>query len=275
MSIIKNDYKKLFFSKGSCSQSTSFILNREFFDNRETEELASSLLAAGPNQDGHQCGILWGSALSAGAKSSRTFKDINDATFAAITVTQELIKSFEIRTKCVNCREITKCNWKKPWGALKYFATGKVFTCLDNIDKWIPEAINIINENQSKPYCKSTNCTLSCASEVIKKMGATEEEMVIVAGFAGGIGLSGQACGALGAVIWFKSLDWCNRNPGKTPPFFNNTYVKKTLQIFKDSTDSEMLCSKISGTVFNTSTEHTAYIQNSGCKDLINALAQI
>ncbi len=47
-------------------------------------------------------------------------------------------------------------------------------------------------------------------------MGATEEESIMVAGFAGGIGLSGHACGALGAVVWYKMLDLNKKNTGKS-----------------------------------------------------------
>ena len=48
---------------------------------------------------------------------------------------------------------------------------------------------------------------ISCASEVAAKMGASDEEMVMVAGFAGGLGLSGNACGAL-AVIRQGHFHW-------------------------------------------------------------------
>jgi hypothetical protein len=44
-------------------------------------------------------------------------------------------------------------------------------------------------------------------------MGASDEEMVLVAGFAGGMGLSDNACGALGAAIWMNTLAW-NREAG-------------------------------------------------------------
>ena len=47
---------------------------------------------------------------------------------------------------------------------------------------------------------------MSCASEVVKKMGTSNEEIVMVAGFAGGLGLSGSACGVLSAVISIKTL---------------------------------------------------------------------
>ena len=57
----------------------------------------------------------------------------------------------------------------------------------------------------SQPLSNFSQPALSCASEVVKKMGGSNEEIVIAAGFAGGFGLSGNACGALGAAIWMKN----------------------------------------------------------------------
>ncbi|MCK7536420.1 MAG: C-GCAxxG-C-C family protein [Marinilabiliales bacterium] len=48
-------------------------------------------------------------------------------------------------------------------------------------------------------------------------MGGTEEESIMVAGFAGGIGLSGNTCGALTAAIWYKMLEWGKNNPTEKP----------------------------------------------------------
>ena len=39
-----------------------------------------------------------------------------------------------------------------------------------------------------------------------QKMGASEMHAVMAAGFAGGIGLSGGACGALVAAIWITVM---------------------------------------------------------------------
>ena len=74
-----------------------------------------------------------------------------------------------------------------------------------------------------------------------KKMGASEEEKVMVAGFAGGLGLSGKGCGALAAAIWMKTLEWCKEHPGKTPPYFNNPSAKKILKAFLEETNGERL----------------------------------
>ncbi len=45
-------------------------------------------------------------------------------------------------------------------------------------------------------------------------MLGTEEESIMVAGFAGGIGLSYNGCGALGAALWYKMLNWGENNQG-------------------------------------------------------------
>jgi len=97
--------------------------------------------------------------------------------------------------------------------------------------------------------------------------------MVMVAGLAGGIGLSGQACGALGAAIWLSSLDWCKKHPGKSG--YSNSKSKEILKAFKDTSGSEFLCHKICGQYFKTIKEHTEFVENGGCKKLINVLSRL
>jgi len=113
---------------------------------------------------------------------------------------------------------------------------------------------------------------MSCASEVAKKMGASDEEMVMVAGFAGGLGLSGNACGALSAAIWMKNLDRCRKNE-KTS--YKDPEADETIEKFYAATDYEILCDKITGCNFKTVEDHTEFIKNGGCDKLINTLAQL
>ena len=146
-------------------------------------------------------------------------------------------------------------------------------TCFNLAEKWAPEAIQAGAESLSEEAIELTQRPLSCASEVLRKMGASEEEMAMVAGFAGGLGLSGQACGALSAAIWMKTLAWCKENPGKRPPYFNNKPAKKLLKAFLEASDSEMLCHKITGQNFKSIDEHTSFINNGGCEKLIQVLS--
>ena len=91
-----------------------------------------------------------------------------------------------------------------------------------------------------------------------EKMGASKEETMMVAGFAGGIGLSGNACGALGAAILLKSLDWQKKNPGDTT--FKIPEGQKVLKAFLKETNSEVLCYKLCGKRFSSLEEHSEFI---------------
>lgn len=271
--------RKVFWKCGACSHAMFHLLNHEFDNPKENEEKASDLLAGGIAQKGYQCGMLWGAALAVGAESFRRHRDSSEAIASAITSSQFLVESFTKRTKSVNCRDITRVDFENRLDmAIYMFKTvmrGFIYSpCFNLIVKWTPEAIQSANKGLSEKTIQSQPC-MSCATEVIKKMGASDEEAIMVAGFAGGIGLSGNGCGALSATIWYKMLDWGKKNPGKTPSYFNNQDVKIILRAFYIQTDSEMLCSKICGKQFTSIDEHTEYIRNGGCGKLIDALAKL
>jgi len=276
---VKLNPRKVFWKCGACSHAMFHLLNHEFENPKENEEKASDLLAGGIAQKGHQCGMLWGGSLAVGAESFRRYSDKSEAIASAITASQHLVESFTKRTKSVNCRDITRVDWKSKLDLAIYMVKtimqGFIYSpCFNLIVKWTPEAIQAANQGLSGKPIQNQPC-VSCASEVVKKMGASDEEALMVAGFAGGIGLSGNACGALSAVIWYKMLDWGKKNPGKTPVFFNNPDAKIILRAFYIQTDSEMLCNKISGKQFKSIDEHSEYIRSGGCEKLIDALAKI
>ncbi len=67
---------------------------------------------------------------------------------------------------------------------------------------------------------------------------------------------------------------WIKKHPGKTPAMMNNPDVQKILSTFYAQTDSQMLCRTIASRKFKTIDEHSEYIRNGGCKNLIEALAK-
>ena len=272
------DTKKVFRQCGTCSQTFAYLLNREFGHANETEERAIDPLAGGIMNLGHQCGMLWGSALAIGAEAFRRQEDPEKAIALAIKATQQIIDSFLEETNTVDCRKITGYNLNSFFG-LAGFMIKTMLKGMDNslcfnlAEKWAPEAIQLASKALSEKQINFSQQPVSCASEVAKRMDATNEEMIMVAGFAGGLGLSGNACGALSAAIWMKTLAWCKDNPGKTPPYLNNPQAKKLLKVFHEVTNSEMLCSKITGQQFKTIDDHSKYIKNGGCKQLIDVLS--
>jgi len=271
---VRRDFKRVFMKKGTCSNTLFYILNRESGYLKENEERAADPLAGGLMQTGHQCGMLWGSALAVGAESFRRHGNRDQAIAVTVTATQHLAEAFSKTAKSANCRDIMGCDFSGKSGLWKAFFLGRFVRCFKLVDKWAPEAIQLLRAGLIPEPADLPAQPLSCASEVVKKMGASDEEMVLVAGFAGGIGLSGNACGALAAALWMNTLAWCKKNPGKTPPYFNNPDTKNILKEFYGATAAKILCHEITGKHFKTIGEHTEFIKNNGCDKLINVLAQ-
>lgn len=268
----KNDTKKIFWSKGPCSTALFFILNREFGYPKPAEEYAADPFCGGMMRKGYQCGMLWGTSLAAGAEAWRRYPDRGQSITAAITATQHLMDSFSRRKKTVNCHDITRFDTTTKWGMAKFFLTGKPLACTNLAAAWAPEAIRAVGEGLSSGQNDIPDLPMSCASEVARKMGASDEEVVMVAGFAGGLGLSGNACGALSAAIWLKTLDHCKEHPGNPPD--PNTKAIKVQETFQEFTGNEFQCDKICGQRFKTIGDHTEFIKNGGCKNLIDLLAR-
>ncbi len=265
------DEKKVFRKLGTCSRTFFYILNREFGHQKELEERAADSLAGGIMQKGHQCGMLWGASLAVGAEAYRKCENQNQAIAVAVNATQKLMISFSERENTINCRDITHCDFSNKLSMAKYFFSGRFLHCFNLADQWAPEAVKSAIEGLSTKEVSANEC-MSCATEVAKKMGASNEEMIMVAGFAGGLGLSGAACGALSAAIWMKSLKWCREELKKSS--LKNPYSKETLNIFYQATNSKILCSDITSNHFKNISEHTKFIKNGGCNELIETLAK-
>jgi len=267
----KSDAKKVFKKLGTCSRTFFYILNREFGHTKETKERAADPLEGGILQKGQQCGMLWGSALAVGAEAYRRCNDLNQAIGVAIIATQHVMASFLDMENTINCRDITHCDFSNKWSFAKYFFSGRFLYCFKMAERWAPKAIQSAIDGLADMNRELPTRSMSCASEVVKKMGANDEEMVMVAGFAGGLGLSGNACGALSAAIWMNSLKWSKEHLEKSS-FFNPS-AKKTLNTFNSATESEMLCHKICKRHFNGLSDHSEFIKNGGCSKLIIALS--
>ncbi len=264
--------KWVFLKKGTCSRTFFYILNREFDHPKELEERAIDPLAGGVLQQGYQCGMLWGAAMAAGAEAYRRSENLDQAIGLTIKATQQIMESFISRTKSSECEDLTSVDWSSKLSLMKHFATGKFVSCYILADKWAPEAIQAAREGLSSERTDLAQTPVSCASEVVRKMGGSDEEMAMVAGFAGGLGLSGSGCGALSAAIWKTILELIKEDKWK--PGFSDPVSEKILNKFYEVADYEMECQNICGKRFKTIDEHADYINNGGCENLINELAR-
>ncbi len=270
----KPDTKKVFWNLGTCSRTFFFLLNREFGHLKETGEHAADPLAGGIMGRGHQCGMVWGATLAVGAESFRRYNGHDMATAAAMSATQSIVESFVQHTGSVNCRDVTGADFSNPFSMIKYILF-KARSCFDLAEKWAPEAVQSAVDGLSTEKNTVQGKCLSCASETARKMGASDEEAAMVAGFAGGVGLSGNACGALGAAVWMKTLELCRGLDNPKKMVYKNREAKNVFEAFLNVTDSRVLCREICGRDFQTLDEHTNFIQKGGCEKLIQAVARI
>ncbi|MCO6490548.1 MAG: C-GCAxxG-C-C family protein [Phaeodactylibacter sp.] len=230
METILNDTKQVFKEKGTCSRTFFYLLNRHFGHLSEAEERAADPLAGGVMQKGQQCGMLWGAALAVGAEARRRADGSGRATALAITATRHIMQSFTERTSTASCREITGTDFSSKFQMWRYMLF-RTHRCFNLAEKWGPEAIQAAKEGLEQEGLPEK--ALSCASETALKMGASEKEAAMVAGFAGGLGLSGHGCGALAAAIWIKSLAWARENPGQMA--FTNPEAEAVLKAFTEA----------------------------------------
>lgn len=265
--------KRAFLKKGTCSRTFFYLLNKEFGNPNDDEERAIDPLAGGILQQGYQCGMLWGASMAVGKEAYRRNKNLDEVISSTIVATQHIMESFVNRTKSIECADVTKTDFSNNWSFAKYMLSGKFTACFRLAGRWAPEAVKAAKEGLDIKQNNPTTHPISCASEVVKKMGGSDEEIAMVSGFAGGLGLSGNGCGALAAAIWKNSLTKHIKLTGKSAPYKPET--NEVLQKFHKETDYEMECSVLCGRKFSTIEEHTEFIKNGGCSKLINLLANV
>jgi hypothetical protein len=250
------------------------VVDRSFNQPLKLEEKASAPLAGGIANMGYQCGMLWGAALAAGAQTYRRLGPGPQAEAEAIMAAQKLVASFRPHAKNeINCLEITHLNMQgktELLPILKFFIKGGPIGCFHMATKYAPVVFNEINTALAEEPLEMPSPPVSCAAMLAQKMGASEMHTVMAAGFAGGIGLCGGGCGALGAAIWLTGMN----HPAEPIGFnFTDSWVGDMIERFLESADHEFECSKIVGREFENVADHAGYLRQGGCSKIIEALA--
>jgi hypothetical protein len=237
------------------------------------EERAAMPFAGGIMQHGYQCGMIWGAALAAGAQAYRLLGPGPQAETKAIFAAQRLVASFRALNNNINCLEITDIDKSSStMQMIIYFLIkGGSIGCLRMAARYATVAFSEINTALSEKHIEAPSAPASCSAMLAQKMGVSDMHTVMAAGFAGGIGLCGGACGALGAAIWIIGMNSLKEGVGKIE--FKNPSVLDAIDRFKKCTDDEFECSKIVGRRFENVDDHAGYLRDGGCSEIIEVLA--
>ncbi len=250
------------------------VVDNSFGHPLKAEEKATMILAGGIAGQGYQCGMLWGAALAAGAQAYRVYGSDSKAEAAAIIASQKAVESFRTRSRNeINCLEITEINLQgenQVLPILKFFVKGGPVGCLSMAACYAPLAYREIEAAFSEENFSVPSPPVSCTTMLVKKMGASTMHAVMAAGLAGGIGLSGGACGALGTAIWVHAM---SRTEEKVGLDFSASWIDKIINRFLESSDYKFECSEIVGRKFESIHDHAEYICKGGCSNIIATLA--
>lgn len=236
------------------------------------EEEAVIPLAGGIMQHGYQCGMIWGASLAAGAQAYRLFGPGPQAEARAIVAAQKVVESFQALTDNINCLEITDIDHSS--SAMKtityFFIKGGVIGCLRMAARYAPLASEAINTALAEPDLETPTPPVSCTAMVAQKMGTSDMHTVMAAGLAGGIGLCGGACGALGAAIWLMGINTLKAG-GKVE--FRSPQGMEAVERFIPTSGYEFECAEIVGRKFTDVGDHADYLHGGGCAEIIEGLA--
>jgi len=263
---------RAFIAKGSCSHTLFHVINQAFENPLKAEEPASDPLAGGIVQHGYQCGMIWGSTLAAGAEAVRRFGTGPQAQIKAIIAAQRIMDSFRTVNRVTDCYEITGMNKSSTTlQTIAYFLLkGGTIGCFRMAARYAPIAYKEVCTALSEDLPEQSVEPASCATLLLNKMGASDEHAAMAAGFAGGIGLSGGACGALGAAIWIAGINEIKAG-GKVE--YKSKNALSIIDRFAQCADYEFECSKIVGRKFQSVADHGHYLCDGGCSKIIDALA--
>jgi hypothetical protein len=239
----------------------------------EPEERAAAALAGGIMQHGYQCGMIWGATLAAGAQAYRLHGAGPRAEAKAIIAARGLLESFRAQNRHTNCLEITEVDRSSStMEMIKYFLIrGGTIKCFRIAVKYASTGLGEIESALSGRDIEVPTPPVSCSALLAQKMGVSDMHALMAAGLAGGIGLSGGACGALGAAIWVAVMKSVEERGAKVS--FKSPEAAEVIDRFVKHTDFEFECLKIVGRKFENIGDHSAYLRDGGCSELIEDLA--
>jgi hypothetical protein len=271
-----------FLNRRACSETLFCVLERALEHpnsppERSLEERACSVLAGGFMARGYQCGAIWGAVLSAGARVHQRCGATSEAEITSIIAAERLVKTFRQRNPSLNCADLTVPNLEH--AGMRYFILkGGMVRCLRRAADFAPDAYADIAQLPQLPEGEvpDGNACLSCSAQVAKGAGASAQHAVMVAGFAGGIGLSGGGCGALGAALWILAMRVIEA--GLAENVWRSTQVRAQIEALIESflscSGNEFECCHIAGRRFLSPRDHAAHLDAGGCEDIIRTLAR-
>jgi hypothetical protein len=204
--------------------------------------------------------------LAAGAEASRRLGAGSRAESAALAAARRMVDGFREQNGAVDCFDLTDTDFGSKAQTWRFLLSGKAVGCLRLAARWAPVALAAARAGLEAEPASTPPEPVSCAALVARRRGAPERHAVMVAGFAGGLGLRGGACGALAATVWLDAFGGGDHEALEER-------VGPTVGRFLEASGAGLECAAIVGRVFADAADHAAHLRGGGCARILEVLA--
>jgi hypothetical protein len=150
-------------------------------------------------------------ALAAGVRARARIPDTYAAREATLDAACRVVEAYRLAGHPMNCAEVTGMG---AWNFARYMLKGNLGVCSSLLSGLAPTFHDLIDRTidehrQRGATAPCRNCAVEAFERVSGGIGfPVDGASVVAAGFAGGLGLSGNACGALAAAILAVSMKY-------------------------------------------------------------------
>jgi hypothetical protein len=183
------------------------------------------------------------------------------------------VEAFRIQNDAVDCYDITELDKSSSTTKMiiYFLVKGGTVGCARRVSRYARVAAGHVDAVLSSDDTAIPPLPVSCSAMVARMAGMSDMHAVMASGFAGGIGLSGGGCGALGAAIWIRGLNRLKAGAQKLK--YQAASDMETVEEFLKCSDYEFECSTIVGRKFDSVADHAGHLCNGGCAKIIAAMA--
>ncbi|MDP6346526.1 MAG: C-GCAxxG-C-C family protein [Alphaproteobacteria bacterium] len=275
----------------SCSEASTTLINRTAGAEAPLLEQAAHLFSGGFMHQGQACGHLWGAALAAGIRAAETSRDEHIRSAATLHAAIRLAERFSDDGWAFSCRENIGADLTSLNGRLRYLRSDKPRACGRKALAWASDADAAIDaalaefdpDAVDKPCA---NCAVECLRGIAAPAEVPADDRCVVAGLAGGLGLTGNVCAAISVGVFALSLrhyadrgnrprDGMLRAAIQELDLIDLGLRRRPRRLLGDfaARFGGLRCVDIVGRRFDGIDDHTRHVADGGCQEVIGFVA--
>lgn len=275
---VANETKKVLTKTQNCCLC-HIVPIQSLYDVTETDlRKAVTGLAGGLNNNGSTCGAIFGGSINLALIQEATDNpEIGDPEL--LSAVGDYVSSFDETFGSTYCKDITALNLRSRLGQLQLLLPWKKNKCMKQAEFGIKHIMTTEIPRSETIDISVDHCTSNIWEEIKRKNGYEDKYLERISRvFTGGIGLSGNVCGALSALIMYFGVKYRKLEIAiNESESSKSSYAKvknasnEVIEAFINEFES-LACRTITNEQFTNIDEFHEFRSNVGCERVYNFL---